>query len=64
MQEFQPGFETLTAFLECLQEYLDANDMETAKRGSFLVSIIGPKRTRSFVVYWLPTPRNLNHTEL
>ena len=40
MQEFQPASETIMAYLERLQAYLDANDVATAKRSSFLVSTI------------------------
>ena len=43
MQEFQPGSETITAYLERLTAYLDAHDITSAKRSSFLVSTIGPK---------------------
>ena len=43
MQEFQPGSETIAPYLERLKAYLDANDVAAAKRGSFLVSTIGPK---------------------
>ena len=41
-QEFQPGSETITAYLERLHAYLDAN-VSSAKRSPFLVSTIGPK---------------------
>ena len=43
MQEFQPGAETITAYLERLQAYLDANDIAEEKRASVLVSMIGHK---------------------
>ena len=43
IQEFQPGAETISSYLERLQAYLDANDVIAAKRSSFLVSTIGPK---------------------
>ena len=42
IQEFQPGAETISSYLERLQAYLDANDVVAAKRSSSLVSTTGP----------------------
>ena len=43
MQEFQPGAETITTYLERLQAYLDANAIGKEKRASVLVSTIEHK---------------------
>ena len=43
MQEFQPGSEPITAYLERLQAYLDANEVADGKCASILVSTIGQK---------------------
>lgn len=42
LQEFKPEQETITAYLERLKAYFDANDVPSAKRVSVLLSIIGP----------------------
>ena len=43
LQEFKPEVETITAYLERLKAYYDANDVQTAKRVAVLLSVIGPK---------------------
>ena len=41
--EFQPGSATITAYLERLQAYLDANDIAAAKCSAYVVGAIGSK---------------------
>ena len=43
LQEFKPEYETITAYLEWLKAYFDANDVPSAKRVSVLLSVIGPQ---------------------
>ena len=43
LQEFKPEVETITAYLERLKAYFDANDVPSAKRVAVLLSVIGPK---------------------
>ena len=43
MQEFQPGSEPITAYLERLKAFLDANEIADDKRASVLISTIGHK---------------------
>ena len=43
VQEFKPGSEPITAYLERFTAYLDANDIAGAKRSAILVSAIGSK---------------------
>ena len=42
LQEFKPEQETITAYLERLKAYFDANEVPSAKRVPVLLSIIGP----------------------
>ena len=43
MQEFQPGSESITAYLEQLNVFIDANEIADDKRASVLISTIGHK---------------------
>ena len=43
LQEFKPEVETITAYLERLKAYFDANYVPSAKRVAVLLSVIGPK---------------------
>ena len=43
LQEFSPEKETITAYLERLKAYYDANDIPSAKRVPVLLSVIGPQ---------------------
>ena len=43
LQEFKPEVETITAYLERLKAYYDANDVQSGKRVAVLLSVIGPK---------------------
>ena len=43
LQEFKPECEPITAYLERVKAYFDANDVPTNKRVAVLLSIIGPK---------------------
>ena len=42
-KEFDPKSETISAYLECLQLYFEANDVANAKKVSVLLTVIGPK---------------------
>ncbi len=42
-QEFQPGSEPISAYLERMQAYLDAHGVDEEKRSAILVSVIGSK---------------------
>ena len=65
MQEFQPGAETITAYLERLQAYLDANDIAEEKRASVLVSTIGHKTYAVLRSLMAPeTPQKIEHKVL
>lgn len=41
MQEFEPETESITAYLERLQNFFDANDIADAKKVPVLLSVIG-----------------------
>ena len=43
LQEFKPECEPITAYLERVKAYFDANEVPTDKRVAVLLSIIGPK---------------------
>ena len=43
IQEFSPGSEPISAYLERLKAYLDANAIPNEKRSSIFVSVIGAK---------------------
>ena len=42
LQEFKPEYENISAYLERVKAYFDANDVPSAKRVSVLLSVIGP----------------------
>ena len=65
IQEFEPGTETITAYLERFKAYLDANDITNAKRSSILVSTIGPKAYAVLRSLMAPdTPQSKSYTVL
>ena len=64
LQEFKPELETITAYLERLKAYYEANDIPTAKRVPVLLSVIGPKTysiLRSLVAPDSPQSRTLDN---
>lgn len=42
IKEFDPESETISAYLECLQLYFEANEVTNAKKVSVLLMVIGP----------------------
>ena len=42
LQEFKPECENISAYLEQVKAYFNANDVPSAKRVSVLLSVIGP----------------------
>ena len=43
MQEFDPEVESVTAYLERLQLYFEANGVEEDRRVAALLTLVGPK---------------------
>ena len=43
IKEFDPESETISAYLEHLQLYFEANEVANAKKVSVLLTVIGPK---------------------
>ena len=43
IQEFDPSVESLSTYLECMEQYFEANDIQEGKMKSVLVSFIGAK---------------------
>ena len=59
LREFKPEVETITAYLERLKAYFDANDVPSAKRVAVLLSVIGPK---TYMHYSAVSPHRSRHS--
>ena len=62
LQEFKPECENISAYLERVKAYFDANDVPSAKRVSVLLSVIGPSTysiLRSLMALETPQTKSL-----